>query len=136
MKHIVFLLLLFSFAFATQLSNVSTRNGMITLCSDTKALLVISSIFFFLVGAVLGIVWIVSLKFTKKENRIVKLLGLIIICLFIISTFLYFLAPHLLSLWVSPPSGAAPNYNPCDPQFLPYDKNCTSEGINCTRIMY
>jgi len=138
MKHIVFLLLLFSFAFATQLSNVSTRNGMITLCSDTKALLVISAMFFLLVCAVLGVVWTVSLRFTKKENQIAKLLCLIVICLFIFSTLLYFLVPYLLSIWTSPPSGAAPNYTPCDPQFLPYDSNCTieSEGINCTTIMY
>jgi len=111
---------------------------MFDLCSDARALLVISAMFFFLVGVILGVVWIVSLKFTKKENRMAKLLGLMVIGLFIISTLIYFLVPSILSFWASPPSGAAPNYDPCNPKYLPYDQNCTaeSEGINCTSLMY
>jgi ABC-type dipeptide/oligopeptide/nickel transport system permease component len=111
---------------------------MYTFCSETRSLLAVTAMLSILIGVALGISWIAILKIKKKENRLVKSICMAMIWLGVLSLILYLLVPIFFPLLITPPGGAAPNFDPCNPQFLQYDKNCTteSEGINCTSLMY
>jgi len=108
MRRALFFLLLFSFAFAQS----SVEGALADLCESSRQMALISTILFLFGGVVLAAIGFVAFKLVKTENKIIRLIGMILIglgivvlVLAIIQFIIFLLLPFAISQLTGMPAG-------------------------------